>query len=243
MRRDLFSDPLTTVQVVQPLKVLIGCEFTGTVRDAFLARGHDAWSCDLLPDEKGSNRHIRGDVRNILGDGWDLLIVAHPPCTRLCRSGRRWLSGPGYMTPPKKLPKGRTWESMKKEFFDGVDLFVSCWRAPIDRVAVENPIMHDIAKAHMPDDLPAPQIVQPFWFGHPEYKATGWYMRGLPELSETDRLQEPVKDSDEWKTWNRVWRMSPDDDRGSERSRFFPPMAGALADQWGGWAVAQEIAA
>ncbi|MBF2715707.1 hypothetical protein IEI95_015925 [Agrobacterium vitis] len=225
--------------VTRSLRVLVGCEFTGTVRDAFLDRGHDAWSCDLLPAENGHNRHIRGDVRNYLADGWDLLIVAHPPCTRLCRSGRRWLSGPGDMTQPKKLPNGRTWESMKAEFEDGVDLFVSCWRAPIDRVAIENPEMHDLAKARMPKDLPRPQIVQPFWFGHPEYKGTGWYLRNLPSLQDTDRLHEPAKGSPEWKAWNRVWRMSPGPDRGKERSRFFLGMAAAMADQWGGYAHEQ----
>ena len=220
------------------IRVLIGCEFTGTVRNAFVDRGYDAWSCDLLPAEDGSNRHIRGDVRNILDNGWDLLIVAHPPCTRLCRSGRRWLSGPGHMTPPKKLPKGRTWESMIDEFENGVDLFTACWRAPIPRVAVENPEMHDIARARMPADLPAPHIVQPFWFGHPEYKATGWYLRGLPRLTDTGRLPEPEHGSDEWKAWNRVWRMPPGADRGRERSRFFPGMADAMAEQWGSFSVA-----
>lgn len=216
------------------MKVLVACEFTGTVRRAFAARGHDAWSCDLLPSEDGSNKHLIGDVRQYLDSRWDLLIVGHPPCTRLCRSGRRWLSGPGYMTPPKKLPRGRTWESMIAEFEDGVDLFVSCWRAPIERVAIENPEMHDIARSRMPPDLPRPHMVQPFWFGHPEYKNTGWYLRGLPQLVETNRLPEPVRDSDEWKAWNRVHRMPPGADRGKERSRFFPSMANAMADQWGG---------
>ena len=216
------------------IRILIGCEFTGTVREAFLALGFDAWSCDLLPDEGGSNRHIRGDLRDILGDGWDALIVAHPPCTRLCRSGRRWLSGPGDMTPPKQLPKGRSWDSMKAEFVDGLDLFLACWRAPIPHVAIENPVMHDLARARLPADVPAPHLVQPFWFGHAEYKQTGWYVRGLAPLVETDRLAEPELQSDEWKAWNRVWRMSPRADRGKERSRFFPGMASAVAAQWGG---------
>lgn len=220
-------------------RVLIGCEFSGTVRNAFLDRGFDAWSCDLLPAEDGSNRHIRGDVRDILGDGWDLLVVCHPPCTRLCRSGRRWLSGAGNMTPPKQLPAGRTWESMIAEFEDGLDLFVSCWRAPISRVAIENPEMHDIARARLPSDVPRPHIVQPHWFGHPEYKATGWYLRGLEPLIPTDRLPEPEKGSDEWKAWNRVWRMPPGVDRGKERSRFFPGMASALARQWGDQALSE----
>ncbi len=215
------------------MRVLVGCEYSGIVRNAFAARGHDAWSCDLLPSEDGSNRHIRGDVRDVLHDGWDLLVVAHPPCTRLCRSGRRWLSGPGYMTPPKSLPKGRTWESLIEEFENGVDLFIACWRAPIDRVAIENPEMHDIARRRMPHDLPKPHMVQPWWFGLPEYKATGWYLRGLNPLVATNRLREPEPGSAEWKAWNRVWRMSPGKDRGKERSRFFPPMADAMADQWG----------
>lgn len=213
--------------------MLVGCEFTGVVRRAFRARGHEAWSCDLLPSEDRSDFHIEGDVRDHLGDGWDLVVICHPPCTRLCRSGRRWLSGPGHMTPPKKLPRGRTWESMISEFNGGVDLFVACWRAPVDRVAVENPEMHDLARARMPADLPRPQIVQPFWFGHPEYKATGWYVRGLPPLAATNRLPEPPRGSVEWKAWNRVHRMPPGKKRGHERSRFFPGMADAMADQWG----------
>ena len=222
-------------------RVLVACEFTGTVRRAFAARGHDAWSCDLLPSEDRSNKHIIGDVRDYLDDGWDLVIVAHPPCTRLCRSGRRWLSGPGNMTPPKKLPRGRTWESMKEEFEEGVDLFVSCWRAPVERVAIENPEMHDLARARMPADLPRPHIVQPHWFGHPEYKATGWYIRGLQPLVPTQRLREPTPGSDEWKAWNRVWRMPPRADRGKERSRFFAGMAEAMADQWGDFPIQGDL--
>lgn len=225
----------------QSLRVLVACEFSGTVRRAFAALGHDAWSCDLLPAEDRSNKHIVGDVRSILNDGWDLLMVAHPPCTRLCRSGRRWLSGAGDLTPPKQLPIGRTWDSMKEEFFDGLDLFLSCWNAPIERVAIENPEMHDIARRRLPMDVPRPQMVQPHWFGHPEYKATGLYLRGLPRLVPTDELAQPTKGSAEWKAWNRVWRMPPGANRGHERSRFFPGMAVAMAMQWAG--PAEERAA
>lgn len=215
-----------------PLRVLIACEYSGIMRRAFAALGHDAWSNDLLPAEDGSNRHLVGDVRDYLDWGWDLLVVAHPPCTRLCRSGRRWLSGPGKMTPPKVLPRGRTWQSMKEEFEAGVDLFLACWSAPVERVAIENPEMHDLARARMPDDLPRPQMVQPHWFGHPEFKATGWYLRALPELEATDPLPVPAKGTDEWKAWNRVHRMPPGPDRWKERSRSFPGMAAALAAQW-----------
>lgn len=218
------------------MRVLIGCETSGIARRAFAARGHDVWSCDIEPAEDGSNRHIRCDIRDILDDGWDLLAVMHPPCTRLCRSGRRWMSGPGKWTLPKQLPQGRTWQSMIDEFENGIDLFTACWRAPIDRVAIENPQMNDLAAARMPDDLPKPQMVQPHWFGHPEYKATGWYLRGLPDLIETERLPEPVKGSDEWKAWNRVHRMTPGPERARLRSRSFTGMMTAAADQWGEYA-------
>jgi hypothetical protein len=214
-------------------RVLIGCEFSGVVRRAFAALGHDAWSVDLLPSDDRSNKHIVGDLRDHLGDGWDMLMVCHPPCTRLCRSGRRWLSGPGHFTPPKKLPRGRTWQDMIDEFENGVDLFVQCWRAPIPLVAVENPPMHDLAAARMPADLPRPHIVQPWQFGDPAYKATGWFLRGLPPLEPTRILEQPEYGSDEWKRWSAVHRAPPGPDRWKERSRFFPGMAAAAAEQWG----------
>lgn len=227
---------------MKELRVLIACETSGIARRAFAALGHDVWSCDILPAEDGSNRHIICDVRDgILDDGWDLLAVMHPPCTRLCRSGRRWMSGPGNWTPPKQLPAGRTWESMKEEFEEGVSIFTACWSAPIERVAIENPEMNDLARARMPADLPKPQMVQPFWFGHPEYKATGWYLRGLRPLVATNLLSEPERGSDEWKRWNRVHRMPPGPERTRLRSRSFPGMMAAAAEQWGGYAL--EMAA
>lgn len=225
------------------LRVLIACETSGIARRAFSDLGHDVWSCDLDPAEDGSNRHIICDVRDgILNDGWDLLAAMHPPCTRLCRSGRQWMSGPGKWTHPKRLPKGKTWDDMRAEFEEGVSIFTACWEAPIDRVALENPEMSDLAKARMPSDLPRPQMVQPFWFGHPEYKNTGWYLRGLPQLVPTDLLPEPERGSDEWKAWNRVHRMSPGPERARLRSRSFPGMMAAAAAQWGGHAL-KEIAA
>ncbi|SET75669.1 hypothetical protein [Paracoccus homiensis] len=221
------------------MRVLIGCETSGVMRRAFDALGHDVWSCDLLPAEDGSNRHIRCDIRELLDDGWDLLAVMHPPCTRLCRSGRRWMSGPGKWTPPKQLPKGRTIEDMRAEFEEGVGLFIDCWRAPIERVAIENPEMNDLAKDRMPADLPAPQIVQPFWFGEPAYKATGFYLRGLPRLTATDRLPEPERGSDEWKAWNAIHRTPPGPDRWKIRSRTFEGVAKACATQWSPHAMEQ----
>lgn len=229
--------------MIKPLRVLIACETSGVGRRAFAALGHDVWSCDLDAAEDGSNRHIRCDVRGgILREGWDLLAVMHPPCTRLCRSGRRWMSGPGIWTPPKQLPQGRTWEDMRAEFEEGVSIFVACWQAPIDRVAVENPEKNDLARARMPEDLPLPQMVQPFWFGHPEYKATGWYLRALPTLEPTELLMEPDRGSDEWKRWNRVHRMPPGPERARLRSRSFPGMMAVAAEQWCRFAVSRMAA-
>ena len=225
------------------LRVLIGCETSGIARRAFALRGHDVWSCDLLPAEDGSNRHIVCDIRDgILLEGWDLLCVMHPPCTRLCRSGRRWMSGPGQWTAPKQLPAGRTRDDLRAEFEEGVSIFTTCWAAAIERVAIENPEMNDLAKARMPDDMPKPQIVQPFWFGDPAYKKTGWYLRGLPALRETDRLPEPERGSGDWKRWSRVHRMPPGPERTRLRNRSFPGMMAAAAEQWGGHAM-NEVAA
>lgn len=206
------------------IKVLIGCEFTGTVRDAFLARGFDAWSCDLLADERASNRHIRGDVREVLSDGWDLLIVAHPPCTRLCNSGVRWLSVP---------PEGRTLDDMWRELAEGAALFSDLWNADIEHIAMENPVMHRHAKKLIVNYQAPAQTVQPHWFGDPQFKATSWYLRRLEPLAETKRLRVPAKGTEQHKTWSRVHRMPPGPDRQRERSRFFPGMARAAAHQWG----------
>ncbi len=217
------------------MRILVACETSGIARRAFSALGHDVWSCDLLAAEDGSNRHLRCDVRDgILHEGWDLLAVMHPPCTRLCRSGRRWMSGPGKWSVPKQLPVGRTLADLRAEFELGVDIFTTCWRAPIKRKAIENPVMNDLALERMPTDLPRPQIVQPFWFGERAYKATGWYLDGLPPLCATDRLKEPARGTDEWIYWNRIHRMAPGPERARLRSRSWPGMMRAAADQWAG---------
>ncbi len=201
------------------MKVLIACEFSGTVRNAFLDRGHDAWSCDLLPAEDGSNRHITGDAREVLEDGWDLLIVAHPPCTRLCNSGVRWLHAP---------PPGRTLEDMWRELDEGAELFSVFWNAPIERICVENPVMHRHAKERIVNYAEATQSVQPWQFGHGETKRTCFWLKNLPPLVPTNIVdgREP-----------RVHHASPSPDRWKERSRFFPGIAAAMADQWGDYAI------
>lgn len=211
-------------------RALIGCETTGEMRRAFAARGWDVWSCDLLPADDGSNRHIVGDVRDHLDEGWDFLAVCHPPCTRLCRSGQRWLYGKGK-SHPKALPKGRTWESMIAEFDEACALFNACLHAPIPHRAIENPVMH----CHAVERLrpPRPQIVQPWWFGHPAFKATGWYLIDLPPLAPTDCLTPPAKGTDEYRAWSAIHRTPPGPLRWKIRSATFPGMAAACAAQWG----------
>ena len=200
------------------LRVLIACEFSGVVRQAFAARGHDAWSCDLLPAEDRSNKHIVGDARDILSDGWDLLI-AHPPCTRLCNSGVRWLSAP---------PPGKTTDQMRLELRDAAALFSAFWNAPIDRICVENPVMHRHAKALSTNYAEPAQSVQPWQFGHGEVKRTCFWLTGLPPLQPT-KIVEGRKP--------RVHFTSPGPNRWKERSRFFPGIAAAMADHWGGFAL------
>lgn len=197
-------------------RVLVACEFSGVVRRAFAALGHDAWSCDLLPAEDRNNKHIVGDAREILGDGWDLLMVAHPPCTRLCNSGVRWL----HVPPPGKSIN-QIWEDLR----DAAALFSAFWNAPIKRVCIENPVMHKHAKALIENFSPAAQSVQPWQFGHPETKRTCLWLRNLPPLKATKIVagREP-----------RVHRMPPSPDRWRERSRFFPGIAAAMAEQWSG---------
>ena len=134
------------------MKVLIACEFSGIVRDAFIKRGHDAWSCDLLPTEV-EGPHIQGDVLNILNDGWDL-IIAHPPCTHLATSGARWFKNK---------------EKEQKEALEFVSLLLN---APINKIALENPISIISSRIRKPD-----QIVQPWMFGHPEQKSTCLWLK------------------------------------------------------------------
>lgn len=197
------------------MKVLVACEYSGIVRDAFLDMGHDAWSCDLLPTEKNSNRHITGDVRDILNDGWDLLMVAHPPCTRLCNSGVRWLHKP---------PRGKTLEQMWHELKEGAELFSDLWNAPIERICVENPVMHGHAKKLIRNYKEFSQSVQPWQFGHGEIKRTCFWLKNLTPLQPTEIVEGREA---------RVHRMPPGKDRWKERSRFFPGIAKAMAEQWG----------
>lgn len=213
----------------RPLRVLVACEYSGTVRRAFASRGHDAWSCDLLPSEDRSNKHIVGDARGLLRDGWDLLMVAHPPCTRLCNSGVRWLSVP---------PPGRTSDDMQRELRDGAALFSAFWNAPIERICVENPVMHGHAKALIENYQDPAQSIQPWQFGHGETKRTCLWLKNLKPLIPTNIVEgreARVHRSTGWgkHALNR-WR---------ERAKFFPGIADAMADQWGTEPDSAQVAA
>lgn len=210
------------------MRALIGCEASGTVRRAFLARGFDAWSCDTRRAEDGSNRHLQMDVREAIRryGPWDLLAVMHPPCTRLCNSGVRWLT---------VAPPGRTVADMRAELEEGAGLFSDCLNAPIDRIAIENPVMHRHAKALIRNYTPPAQTIQPWQFGDGESKRTCFWLKGLPPLVPT----HPVKPAD---IVHRVWRMPPGPDRQRARSQFFPGVAAAMADQWGDHAMIARAA-
>lgn len=209
-------------------RVLIGCERSGVMRRAFLALGFDAWSCDLEPSDDGSNRHIRDDLRNHLDGGWDLLAVMHPPCTILCNSGVRWLYIGGQRV------NGRD-EARWLELDQAADFYRACRDAPIERRAIENPVMH--REAIRLTGRGKTQFVQPWWFGEPFFKATGFELINLPELVPTKRLTPPAPGTDEHKAWSRVHRSSGWGrlamDRARLRSQTFPGLAAACAAQWG----------
>lgn len=200
------------------MKVLVACEFSGVVRDAFTALGHNAWSCDLDPCERGG-QHMQRDVREVLRDGWDLMI-AHPPCTYLSRAGVCWLD---------KQPGRR----QKRE--EAMAFFMELWNAPIPRVAIENPEGYARHAFRAPD-----QVINPYEFGHTERKKTLLWLRNLPPLFATC-ISPPATPRRDRNGKLRHWVDSLPSG-GKERSRTFNGIARAMAEQWGGPATV-EIAA
>lgn len=180
-------------------RVLIACEFSGIVREAFKRRGWDAWSCDLLQTEI-PGQHIQGDVLLHLNDGWDMMI-AHPPCTHLAVSGARWF------------------KDKVREQADALAFVRALAEAPVPLIAIENPISILSSRWRKPD-----QIIQPWQFGHGETKATCLWLKGLPVLVPTNIVSGREQ---------RIHLMPPGPDRWRERSRTFPGIAEAMADQWG----------
>ena len=181
-------------------RILIACEFSGIVREAFKKKGWDAWSCDLLPSEI-EGQHIQDDVLKHLGDGWDMMI-AHPPCTHLAVSGARWFC--------KKEKDQELALEFVRQLMD----------APIERIAVENPVSVISTRIRKPD-----QIIQPWQFGETENKRTCLWLKNLPKLVPTHII--PIE-----QRTNNIHLMPPSPDRGKERSRTFQGIADAMAEQW-----------
>lgn len=181
------------------MKILIACEFSGIVRDAFKAKGHDAVSCDLLSSDTPGN-HIQDNVLNHLNEEWDLLI-GHPPCTHTAVSGARWF------------------KEKRHEQSKAIQFFTDLYYADIEKVCLEHPVSIISTVFRKPD-----QYIQPWMFGHGETKKTGLWLKNLPLLKPTNIVEGREA---------RIHRMAPSKDRAKERSRFYPGIAKAMAEQWG----------
>lgn len=204
------------------MKVLIACEFSGVVRDAFARRGHDAWSCDLEESERPDGNHIVDDVRNHL-KGWDL-IIAHPPCTYLTTTGNRWFR-PEYAD---RFP------DRQRHRDEAIDFFLDLYNAPAKHICIENPVGIMSTRFRKPD-----QIIDPFWFGHRVPKKTGLWLKGLPKLEATDYIQLTDDDYVTFKSGKRwsKWYYETGNERtpalkAKARNRTFEGIANAMADQW-----------
>lgn len=198
------------------MRVLVACEFSGTVRDAFLARGHDAMSADLEPTQSPGPHH-EGDVRDILDKDWDLM-VAHPPCTYLAKSGARWLKPGGKINPER-------YEQVK----EAARFFNELMAAPIPHVAIENPHMHKIGQSlisHRPV-----QSLQPWQFGHMEQKETWLWLRNLPPLEPTSIVYNGMMDLPQEER-EKILNYNVKATRKAQRSIFYAGIAGAMAEQW-----------
>ncbi len=191
------------------MKVLVACEFSGIVRDAFKAKGHDAWSCDLLPTER-PGQHIQGDVLDVLDDGWDLMI-AHPPCTYLCRNNARCLK-----------------EGKEHLYQESLAFFLKFRDAPIPKIAVENPVLH---KQALKDVGKWSQTIQPWQFGHDHCKRTCLWLKNLPLLNSTKIIKYTHYTTPKGKRYTRGYYFTPRNWRA--RSRTFQGIADAFAEQWG----------
>lgn len=204
----------------KPLRVLVGCEYSGRVRDAFIAAGHDAISCDLI-DTEAPGPHYKGSVLDVIDDGWDIGIF-HPPCTRLTNSGVRWLHVP---------PPGKTKQQMWDELDHAAEFYRKLRDSKIPKKGLENPVMHCYARERLGNVKR--HVVQPWWFGEPAFKATGFELIGLPPLVATNKLDTPKPGTEEHKRWSAIHRAPPGPDRWKFRSRTFHGIADAMAAQWG----------
>jgi hypothetical protein len=212
------------------VRVLVACEYSGRVRDAFRARGHDAYSCDLLPSEADPKWHYQCDMWELLSAymgprQWDL-VIAHPECTYHTNASVRW-----FTTIPKKPRAGVYYgEQRWTKWAEAVEFFKRIQALKVPRLAIENPIMHGYSY----EEVGRPtQIIQPWQFGHKEMKATCLWLRGLPPLKPTRVVGPPPKDVDERRGWAVCHQTSPGPDRWKDRSRTYSGIAKAMAAQWG----------
>ena len=188
----------------------MACENSGRVRDAFIQAGCEATSCDLLPSD-APGPHYQGDVRDLLDDGWDLM-VAFPPCTYLCLSGMHWTT------------RGLRDPQLTEDALEFVQLLLE---APIPRIALENPVGIISKRIRKPDC-----IIQPWQFGHPEAKRTCLWLKGLPVLEPTNVLEKPASGRWENQTTSGQNKLAPSKDRWKERSKTYQGIADAMAIQW-----------
>jgi len=191
------------------MRVLIGCEFSGVVREAFRKLGHDAWSCDLLPTDDKSEYHLQCDVLTILDDGWDLAIF-HPPCTHLASSGARWF------------------KNKQKEQEEALEFVKKLLDAPIEKIALENPIGVISSRIRKPD-----QVIQPWMFGDEATKTTCLWLKNLPKLVPTNIVSKGERHiTKSGRSLPKWYNMPPSPDRGKKRSITFQGIANAFAAQW-----------
>lgn len=210
------------------LRVLVACEFSGIVREAFRKRGHDAWSCDLLRAEDGSDYHFQMDVMDIVCGKWEVpswdLMIAHPPCTYLGVSGFHWC----YHYPKKPKPGVLYGPERLKAAEEAIEFVRKLMNAKIPKIAIENPVSVISSRIR-----PADQTLQPWYYGHPEFKATCIWRNNLPELMPTNILMPPKKGNPEYVKWAKVHHEPPGPDRWKNRSRTYQGIADAMAEQWG----------
>jgi len=213
------------------MKVLVACEFSGVVRDAFRRLGHDAYSCDILSTPNNSNYHIKDDVMNHLNDGWDMMI-AHPPCTYLTITGNKWFYHPDdHDLPVKDRRPHPRFPNRQKHRVDAIKFFLELGNIKIDKICVENPVGIMSTFWRKPD-----QIIQPFEFGHTEAKKTCLWLKNLPKLIST-KIVTPeytvFKSGKRMATWYMNAVKLPPKEREMLRSTTFQGIAEAMADQWG----------
>lgn len=205
------------------MRILVACEYSGRVREAFRKLGHDAWSCDLLPSDDNSPYHIQGDVLEHLNDGWDMMI-AHPPCTYLANSGVQ------HLWEGRKKENGKNMERWKL-MDEGREFLLALLNAPIPKIAVENPTPHSYAK------LPAyAQAVHPYYFGEEAQKRTCLWLKNLPPLVATNMVGkgEQYIGKNGKPNGSKWYQLPPSGERRKHRSTTFQSIANAMAEQWGG---------